>query len=140
VKTGVVFLETSALLRSLFGEEGAEGVREKLRSAERVFSSRLLRVEAERAILRLAAGGASAQVVADLERELRNTWPHIEMWEVSAEVCELAGRIAPRAKLRSLDAIHLATFHRLRQRVPAASMLTFDERLLQALTAGAHQL
>ncbi|MHB8417964.1 MAG: type II toxin-antitoxin system VapC family toxin [Myxococcales bacterium] len=134
VKGSVVFLETSALLRALLREDGADEVHGRLEEAERVVASRLLRVEAERALLRLALGAPRSDgSLPELERQLAETWPHLELWDISEDVCDLAGRIAPRAGLRSLDAIHLATFHRLRQQAPEATMLSFDQRLLDAL-------
>jgi predicted nucleic acid-binding protein len=130
----VVFLETSALLRALFGEERGDEVRSRLGSAERIIASRLLQVEAERAVLRAVLDRPELErSVPDLERELRAVWSHLDVMEMTRDICELAARIAPRSRLRSLDAIHLATFHRLRQLAPDATMLTFDQRLLDAL-------
>lgn len=130
----VVFLETSALLRALFGEEGGDEVRERLSSADRILASRLLQVEAERALLRAVIDHPELEhAVPDLERELRIVWSHVDMLEMTQAICDLAGRIAPRARLRSLDALHLATFHRARQLASDVVMLTFDRRLLEAL-------
>jgi predicted nucleic acid-binding protein len=131
---GVVYLETSALLRALFGEEGGEQVRSRLASAERIVTSRLLQVEAERTLLRAVLDHPELErQLPDLERELRNVMSHLDVMEITREICEAAGRVAPRARLRSLDAIHLATFQRLRQLAPEAILLSFDQRLLAAL-------
>lgn len=129
-----VFLETSALLRILFGEEGGDTAGARLRRADRVVASRLLQIECERALLRIALDHPeTGRHMPEFERTLRTTWSHIDMIEMTRDICELAGRIAPRVRLRSLDAIHLATFHRLREIEPSAAMLTFDQRLLDAL-------
>jgi predicted nucleic acid-binding protein len=58
---------------------------------------------------------------------------HLDVMEMTREICEAAGRVAPRSRLRSLDAIHLATFQRLRLLAPDAILLSFDERLLSAI-------
>lgn len=132
----VLFLETSALLRALFGEEGADDVRQQLAAARRVVASRLLRVEAERAVLRAALDRPELErALPDLERELRASWRYVDMIEMTSDICDLAGRLLPRSRLRSLDAIHLATFQRLRELAPEATMLTFDQRILEALGA-----
>ncbi len=126
-----VYLETSALLRILFHEEGAIQAQRQLADAEHVFASRLVKVEAERALLRLVRERPeSEKALPDLERDLRGFWPAVNFFEVTPAVCDLAGRVAPASRLRTLDAIHLATFRRARQLDPGIAMLSFDERLL----------
>jgi predicted nucleic acid-binding protein len=132
--SAVVFLETSALLRLLLGEPGGDEVRRKLASAGRILASRLLRVESERALLRAVIEEPTLQAsLPSLGRELRAVWPNVDMLEMTREICESAGRIAPGSRLRTLDAIHLATFNRVKEIAPEATMLTFDQRLLEAL-------
>ncbi|MBP1598617.1 MAG: putative nucleic acid-binding protein, contains domain [Acidobacteria bacterium] len=127
-----VFLETSALLRMIFGEHGGDVVVERLQEADRAIASRLLRVEAERALIRLSLDHPrSHRQVLGLERELKLLWPKIDFIEVSRDICDLAGRLAPRSRLRTLDAIHLATFFRARELDPAIEILTYDERIKQ---------
>jgi predicted nucleic acid-binding protein len=125
-----VFLETSALLRMLFGEEGGDYVAKRLRQSDRAIASRLIRVEAERALIRLSLEhrGSQGQLL-DMERELKRLWPKLDFIEMTREICELAGRIAPRSRLRSQDAIHLATFFRIKELDPKIELLTFDERI-----------
>lgn len=55
------------------------------------------------------------------------------MWELNRAVCDLVRVIAPMAALRTLDALHLATFHLARQRLDGLELLTTDERLLAAI-------
>ena len=125
-----VFLETSALLRMLFQEKGGDAVSKCLRGSGRVISSRLLRVEAERAVLRFGLDRPEHQMLQmHLERELKFFWPNLDFIEVTRDICELAGRIAPRSRLRSLDAIHLATYYRVQELDPSIKILTFDQRI-----------
>ncbi len=125
-----VFLETSALLRMMLGEEGGDSVSERLREADRAIASRLLRVEAERALIRLSLDYPKGQrKLFEVERELKHFWPKLDFIEVTRQICERAGRIAPRSRLRSLDAIHLATFFWVKELEPALEMLTCDERI-----------
>ncbi len=50
-------------------------------------------------------------------------------------MCELAERVAPAEPLRTLDALHCATFLHARRRFEGLELLTADERL-RAATAG----
>ena len=127
-----VFLETSALLRMLFGEEGGDSIAERLKNAERAVASRLIRVEAERVLIRLSLEQPRSQKqVAELERELKHFWPRIDFIEMTRDICDLACRIAPRSKLRSLDAIHLASYFRIKELDPSIEILTCDERIMR---------
>lgn len=126
-----IFLETSALLRAVFHEKGGEEVTSDLRGAERIIASRLLRLETERALLRVAIDEPAAEKqLPALRRDLENLWARVTFLEITRDICEAAGRIAPISRLRTLDAIHLASFHRVREVVPDARMLTCDQRLL----------
>jgi predicted nucleic acid-binding protein len=53
----------------------------------------------------------------------------VDLWDITEDICELAGRIAPNTHLRSLEAIHLATWQRAREHHPGLEFLTFDDRL-----------
>ena len=104
----------------------------QVHGARRVTASRLARVEAERALLRLRLEAPGTErAVAGLARALDDLWDRIDCLEITEEICALAGRLAPASRLRALDAIHLATFHQLRRTDPGLRMLTFDERLLR---------
>jgi predicted nucleic acid-binding protein len=131
----VEYLETSALLRLLLGQEGAEEVRGRLARAEHAVSSRLLEVEADRALLRILLDRpGSGTLVADMRREFTgHLRPRITFFEITREICVTAGRVAPASRLRALDAIHIATFLNARELSKDVRMLSFDERILSAL-------
>ncbi|PWU17664.1 MAG: hypothetical protein C5B49_08465, partial [Bdellovibrio sp.] len=107
-----IFVETSALLRILLQEPGFEKAVEKLETADRLFASRLLKLEAERAVIRAAhmQGERQPAVLISLRFNLKQLWSRFDCLEISREICDLAGQIAPESNLRSLDAIHAATF------------------------------
>jgi predicted nucleic acid-binding protein len=65
----------------------------------------------------------------EIEQELKRLWPKKDFIEITREICNLAGRIAPRSRLRSRDAIHLATYFRTKELDPKVEILTFDERI-----------
>jgi predicted nucleic acid-binding protein len=129
-----VFLETSALLRVLFNEPGGDETRAALKKAERIFASRLLRIETERSVLRVMLDDVDLERHAPaFDKELRDLWSRTDFFEMTPMVCELAGRIAPRARLRSLDAIHLATFRQVQTLAADVAMLTFDKRIIELI-------
>ncbi|MBM4378325.1 MAG: type II toxin-antitoxin system VapC family toxin [Deltaproteobacteria bacterium] len=126
-----LFLDTSAVLKVLFNEPGAEDVAARMQAAPRLLASRLVRIEAERAIHRLVQRRPEAERARPLlEHALRELWPQVDMWDLSEDICALAGRIAPGSHLPSLDAIHLATWQRAREHHADLELLTFDARLL----------
>jgi predicted nucleic acid-binding protein len=122
----------------LFHEPGGDKVAASLRESGRVISSRLLRLEAERAVLRFGLDRPERhKLQASLERDLRIFWPNVDFVEMTREVCELAGRIAPRSRLRSLDAIHLASYYRIKELDPSVRILTYDRRIMDEVNPDA---
>jgi predicted nucleic acid-binding protein len=71
----------------------------------------------------------SHKLIAKLQHKLRLFWPKVDFIEITREICDRAGRIAPGSRLRTLDAIHLATYYRVKELDPMIEMLTFDERI-----------
>jgi predicted nucleic acid-binding protein len=129
-----IYVETSALLRLVFKQDGAEAVSGRLASAGQAFTSRLARVEGERAILRWRFDHPKeAEVATTLRARLAEVCSELSFLEITREVCDMAGTMAPAGRLRSLDAIHLASFRLLKGLEPSAEMLTFDDRVREAL-------
>jgi predicted nucleic acid-binding protein len=125
-----LYLESSALLRLVLNQDGAPEVARRISEASEVLGSRLVKVEGERALLRMALDHPEqSRNLPALQARLAEVCSQMEFLEMTREVCDLAGRIAPGSRLRSLDAIHLATFEMLRRLDPSAEMLTFDERV-----------
>ncbi len=118
----------------LFGEPGGETVLKQLRDADRAVASRLIRLETERALIRLRLDRPRSHAqLLELDRELKRLWPRIDFIEITRQICDLAGTVAPRSRLRSLDAIHLATYLRVKEIDPDIEFLTFDERIRQEI-------
>jgi predicted nucleic acid-binding protein len=131
--TGAVYLDSSAILRALLESGTTPAVARKIKEAQVLVTSRLSQVECARAILRLQGSpGASEAGLADAERELGALWARCELWEITADVCDLSCRVAPRKPLRTLDAIHLATFLLARKRIEGLELLSTDRRLEEA--------
>ena len=133
MSAAALYLETSALLRVLFEQGETAPLVARISAAGHLLTSRLTRIECERALLRLALDRlAPAARIARAERELAALLDRVEMLEITAEVAALAGRIAPGSPLRSLDAIHLASWQIGRRILPDLELVTTDRRLADA--------
>ncbi len=131
--TEPIYLDSSALLRVVFAQGERSLLARRLRGATAIHTSRLTLVECERAVLRLRAGPNRVErEIARIEIELQEIFDRAEVREISASICALAGRIAPMQPLRSLDAIHLATWRSTLAIVPDLALVTADQRLAAA--------
>lgn len=131
--SGVLCIETSAVLRAVLESGLSPDVEERLAAARVLVTSRLSVVEAARALHRLRREGAVPEsALADAARELDRLWSHCEVWEITAPICDLAASVAPTRPLRTLDAIHLATYLTARRRLGDVALLTADRRLEEA--------
>jgi len=130
-----IYLETSAFLRILFQESEYKKVEEKIKKSDFVVSSRLLKLEVERALIRYELDHPGHKIkVLNLKNELKNFWAKINFIELTENICELAGRIASDVRLRSLDALHTATFFYLKEQHAAIEILSFDSRIKSVIT------
>jgi len=132
-----LFIETSALLHVVLRQERAPEVRARMREASRIIGSRLLVIEMERALLRIGLDNPGTELLTHrLEGELRSFWSRVDLFHITDSVCRLAGQVAPRSRLRTLDAIHVATFLEAKKKIPDLGLLTFDTRIAAALNRG----
>lgn len=90
-------------------------------------------MEGARALLRLRQrGGVEETLLGQLERSVEQIWARTQVWELTRQVCALAQTIAPARNLKTLDAIHLATFSLARTNVEGLELLTADAHLAEA--------
>jgi predicted nucleic acid-binding protein len=131
-----LYLDTSVVLRACLEGGTTPDLEARVRRAPVLVTSRLSLVETSRAFHRLRQQGqVSETALADAERETNALWARCQLWELTAAVCEAARNVAPRTALRSLDALHLATFVLARQRIAGIELLTVDDRLRSAALA-----
>lgn len=131
-----LYLDTSAALRATLERGTTPEIEARITSAPVLVSSRLSLVESARAFHRLRQqGGIAEGRLADARRELDGLWNRCELWELSPAVCDLAMHIAPDRVLRTLDALHLATFLVARRRIDGLEILTADARLEEAASS-----
>lgn len=77
---------------------------------------------------------APLERIEEAEQAIASLWRRCEIWEITAAVCRLAADVVPATALRTLDALHLATFLLARNRIKGVGLLTVDARLQTALT------
>jgi predicted nucleic acid-binding protein len=131
--TGPLYLDTSAVLRAVLESEVTPEIEDRIASADVLITSRLSLVESARAMHRVRSmGSVSERQLADTQRELARLWARCDLWELTEAVCRLACDVAPKAKLRTLDALHLATYLHARERIAGLELLTHDVRMRKA--------
>ena len=131
-----LYLDSSAILRPVLEQGLSPDVEARLAQADILVTSRLSLVETARAFSRVRLLGEKPEAaIADAERSVRSLWRRCEIWELSREVCELAETVAPTTFLRSLDALHLATYTLARREIEDLELLTADLRLREAAEA-----
>ena len=120
-----LYLDSSALVKLVQYEAESEALRQYLRAhaGDQRVASELVRVEVVRSVLR---GGSAA--VAHARRQLARLYLVV----MDRQVLDQAATLLPGSRLRSLDAIHLATAQLLGSEL--RSMVTYDARMAQAAT------
>lgn len=132
----ILYLDTSALVKLYVAEEDSRDVRQRLKEAERVATSRVAYPEARSALARRRREGALSgagltKAVSALDRDLE-TYVVVELYE---HVAREAGRLAEKHSLRGFDAIHLASALELGFLAGTPpNFMTFDDRQERAAT------
>ncbi len=128
-----LYLDTSVALRATLEQGTTPEIEQRIAAAPVLVTSRLALVESARALLRVRLqGGVPERRLADARRELDSLWNRCELWELSPAVCDLAALLVPEQALRTLDALHLATFVLARRQIEGLELLTADQRLEEA--------
>ena len=115
----MLYLDASAFVSALGGEAHSEPMRRVLMEHPTV-SSALLEIEVAR---------VTAAYGEHVRRLARERLQAVRLVDIDRAVIAKASQIAPEVRLRSLDAIHLATALLLPEPV---SMITLDQRLKAA--------
>lgn len=136
-----LYVESSAVAAWLLAQSRGALVRDLLERAENVFSSELILVECDRALLRAESAGILSSAKAASQRAALNLEAaYWTLLRIEGEVLERARRPFPREPVRSLDALHLATLLLVRSIFADAEVLSFDERIRENATALGFQL
>lgn len=125
-----LYVESSAIAARLLGQAQGDLVRDLLERAENVFSSELLLLECDRALIRAeSAGELSDAAAAGWRATLNLESRYWTLLRIEGEVVERARRAFPLEPVRTLDAIHLSTLLLVRSIFADAELLSFDERI-----------
>ena len=128
-----LYLDTSAVLRATLEAGTTPEVEALIASSRILMTSRLSLAESARALIRARQHRRAAEKdLADVQGELDSLWSRCNIWELTESVCELASHVAPGRSLRTLDALHLATFLTARRRIEGLELLTVDNQLKEA--------
>src|SRR5688572_4694375 len=123
----VLYVDTSAVLRTVLEKGTSPEVERRIEVAETLVTSRLALVESARVLARLRMKPeVTDSALAKIELALESMWSRCAIWELSAAICEHASRLAPRSSLRTVDALHLATFLAARRAFEDVELLTTD--------------
>jgi predicted nucleic acid-binding protein len=124
--SGILYADTSALVKLVIREAETEVLSGEVASWERVATSEITAVELPRAVARARSGGR-ADVVDD--RTVLELLAAIGTVPLTDDVRALAAGAKP-VELRTLDAIHLASALALDDDL--AAILTYDRRMQHA--------
>jgi predicted nucleic acid-binding protein len=131
-----LYLDTSAVLRTVLEKGVSPEVEALIEDAPALITSRLSLVESSRALHRLRQIGQLGETkLADAQRQISEVWARCELLELTPSVCQRACQVAPGKPLRTLDALHLATFALAREKIEDLRLVTVDVRLQAALGA-----
>jgi predicted nucleic acid-binding protein len=114
------YLDSSAIVKLAVREPESAALRRYLRGRRALVSSALARTEVLRALL---PSGDEAVTRGRLVLQ------RLDLVRLNDRILSAAGVLSP-LELRSLDAIHLATAHRLGRDL--SSLVTYDTRMAQA--------
>ncbi len=121
-----VYVDTSAYLCVLLGEEGAAAIAKGMRNA-RLCSSVLLVLESRRNLVRLARGGQlAANRLNDLLDRIQLDVEAFSLRDLTLDLCQDPS-LPPVATPRSLDLAHLRTALWFHRREALDRFLTRDE-------------
>lgn len=122
---GLLYLDTSAIVKLVLPEPETEELLRLLSDRPERVTSALARVEVLRAVRRAGEDGA-------VFRRAEEVLARLGLIEIGPAILNAAARLEPR-RLRSLDAIHLATALSLGEHLGGIS--TYDSRLAEAAEA-----
>jgi predicted nucleic acid-binding protein len=106
----ITYIDSSLFLKLLFDEEGTSQAQMLWDSDPVLISSRLLRIEARATLARGKMDGRiTSQKSKIIVQPFDDLWARLTVVEISEQVAESACEIAESTRLRSLDAIHLAS-------------------------------
>jgi uncharacterized protein len=130
-----VYLDTSSLVKLYVSEPGSDHVRALVDQAAIVATSCLAYPETRAALARRRREGALGPAgFRTAKRAFYQDWPAYLAVEAGAAVCQEAGELAERYRLRGYDSVHLASFGEVARRagIRETRFSSADEALTRA--------
>ncbi|MEJ7749591.1 MAG: type II toxin-antitoxin system VapC family toxin [Candidatus Limnocylindrales bacterium] len=125
-----LYAESSAVLAWLLDEVEGGKVEQALSSSDLVVASELTLVECDRTLLRaVALGEMTQEAVQDLQADLMSVAAGWNIQTIESRIVERARQSFPDDRIRSLDAIHLASALVARSALGDIDLLSLDERI-----------
>lgn len=126
-----IYFETSAFMKILLGGPGNDLARIAWDDADRIATSLITYTEARATVAAAARNGTlSTDEVAPIRSTLERMWRRCDVVDVTFAIAAVAGDLAGTWRLRSLDAIHLASV--LEVADDRTVLQTWDRRLAVA--------
>ena len=125
-----LYAESGAVLEWLLDEEPAASVRKLLAAEQMVVASDLTLIECDRVLHRAVALGELTEAeAADRSAHLATAAAHWTVLRMGPEVVERARQTFPGPRIRTLDAIHLASLLAARSAIAGLALLSLDIRV-----------
>jgi len=131
----IAYVDTSSLIKLYIEEAGTDAVRALVHEASVVATSSATNVEMRASLAALRRDRRlTPSAYSGTRKEFASDWDGLVAIAVSAEVIRAAGDLAERHQLRTLDAIHLASFVQILERAGTEDVRfsSFDNRLNRA--------
>ena len=130
----ILYLDTSALIKKYFNEEGSDAVISKWQEATGIVTSSVAYAEALASIYRKKREAKFGKdKLGDLLNAFRRDWNSFIRVEVTDELNEWIVTLVSRFPLRGFDAIHLASALIVQETLQEEFLFAcFDQKLLQA--------
>lgn len=126
-----IYFETSAFVQILLGEPEADLARIAWDDADRIATSLITYTEARATVAAATRNGIlAADEVTTIRSTLERMWRRCDVVDVTNAIAAVAGDLAEAWRLRSLDAIHLASM--LEVADDRTVLQTWDRRLAVA--------
>lgn len=130
----IAYFDTSAFVKLVIPEEGSDEARRLFVAATQVLSSRLLVPESSAALTRaLRMGRLAGRAIDPALTKVQTLLRGIVPLEVAPTIAENAARLARALDLRAYDAVHLASYQRVRS--ATSVLVAADGELVQAASS-----
>ena len=130
----IVYIDTSDLVKLYVDESGSDAIKELVRKATVISTSKVAYAEARAAFARKQRdGGFSFKVLRKIVEDFNREWESYFLIEVTDGLIRSAGDIAEKHLLRGFDSIHLASAINLKNKIGSEVYFSStDEKLNQA--------